>query len=256
SLGLMMFYDEHTDRISLTRTETGKFNTKWQLNEETNQKEQVSAGADIILHDPFLNEVLGFAPITESDTDFSNSYYTDSQNAKFTINGLTTERTSNSFTMNGVTFTLKRTSEPNETASLNIMNDNEKLFENIVNFINKYNELVEKIETKLQEPRYKSYKPLTDDERETLTDKQQEQWEEKARSGLLRNDSILSGLITNMRTAIYSAVNQSDLDPNMRTLSSIGITTTANYMSAKLIIDEEKDRKSTRLNSSHVKISY
>lgn len=256
SLGLMMFYDEHTDRISLTRTETGKFNTTWQLNEETNQKEQVSAGADIILHDPFLNEVLGFAPITESDTDFSNSYYTDSQNAKFTINGLTTERTSNTFTMNGVTFTLKRTSEANETATLNIINDNEQLFETIVNFINKYNELVEKIEAKLQEPRYKSYKPLTDDERETLTDKQQEQWEEKARSGLLRNDSILSGLITNMRTAIYSAVNQSDLDPNMRTLSSIGITTTANYMSAKLIIDEEKLKEAIAKDPDSIELLF
>ena len=256
SLGLMMFYDEHTDRISLTRTETGKFNTTWQINKETNQKEQVSAGSDIIINDLFLNGVLGFVTITESDTDFSNTYYTDSQNAKFTINGLTTERTSNTFTMNGVTFTLKRTSEANETASLNIMNDNEKLFENIVNFINKYNELVEKIETKLQEPRYKSYKPLTDDEREALTDKQQEQWEEKARSGLLRKDSILSGLVTNMRSAIYSAVNQSDLDPSMRTLSSIGITTTANYMSAKLIIDEEKLKEAIAKDPNSIELLF
>ena len=53
--------------------------------------------------------------------------------------------------------------------------------ENIKSFVEKYNEIVEMIEEKLRETRYRDYLPLTDEEREKLTEKQQEQWEEKAK---------------------------------------------------------------------------
>ena len=78
-------------------------------------------------------------------------------------------------------------------------NDSSKVFENVKNFITKYNELIDKIQTKTSEERYRNYTPLTDAQREQLSDKQQEQWEEKAKSGLLRNDSILTNLLTKMR---------------------------------------------------------
>jgi len=253
SLGLMMFYDEHTDRLSLTRTETGKFNPNVIVDPISNQEKR---GPDIIINHPFLTDVLGFDALRENDPSYNEEYYTDSQNAEFTINGLTTERSSNTFTMNGVTFTLKRTFGPDEAVTLNVKNDEEQIFNNIVDFINKYNELVEKIESKLKETKYKSYAPLTDDERESLSEKQQEQWEEKARSGLLRNDTILSNMITSMRSAISSLVNQSGLNPAMKSLSSIGITTTSNYSSAKLVIDEDKLKEAIAKDPESVELLF
>ena len=80
-----------------------------------------------------------------------------------------------------------------EYITIVVNNNTEQLFENIKSFIEKYNELVKTIEDKLREPKYKDYLPLTDEEREQLSDKQEEKLEEMARSGLLRNDSILSG---------------------------------------------------------------
>ncbi|WP_052737997.1 flagellar filament capping protein FliD [Bacillus sp. SA1-12] len=58
-----------------------------------------------------------------------------------------------------------------------------KVVENITRFINSYNELIEKIQSKVNEEKYKGYLPLTDTEREELSEKQQEKWEEMAKSG-------------------------------------------------------------------------
>ncbi|WAA12017.1 flagellar filament capping protein FliD [Fervidibacillus halotolerans] len=217
--GVTMYYDSFTGQMTITRNETGNLN---------------SSDSDIELEGAFINKLLQF----ESGT------YEDGKNAIFEINGLRTERTSNAFSMNGVTFTLKNTTigedgnDTGERITVNVNDDTETLFENIKSFVEKYNELIEKIEEKLNEPKYKDYLPLTDDEREQLTESQQEKWEEMAKSGLLRNDSILSSFITNSRTSIYSPVTQDDMDPTLRSLSAIGITTTTNYLSGKLEINE------------------
>src|SRR5690606_24023585 len=76
-LGVTMFYDSFTKQMSITRNETGKFNEN---------------GDDIRLSGEFLKETLGFKQASEIS----------GQNAIFTVNGLETERHSNTFVMNGV----------------------------------------------------------------------------------------------------------------------------------------------------------
>ena len=234
SLGLMMFYDSHTDKVTLTRTETGNFSDE----------------DDIQIGEGFLRDVLKFN---------GDKQFTEGINAKFTINGLDTERTSNTFTINGVSITLKNTfneTEGIQPVTLSVNNDSEKLFESIKGFVDKYNEIVEKIEEKLNEPYYKGYAPLSDLEREELTDKQQEKWEEMARSGLLRRDPILSSMITQMRSALSAVVNNNEINPQMTTLSSIGINTTADFRSAKLQLDETKLREAIENDPESVELLF
>ncbi|MDQ0177077.1 flagellar filament capping protein FliD [Bacillus chungangensis] len=212
-LGVNMFYDAHTDRISLTRSETGKFN---EVNDEP----------DIITNGDFLHKLL----------QFENKHYTEGQNAVLTINGLATERSSNTFTMNGVTITLKQTFDEEQT--ITIGNDNQKTFDNIVNFVNEYNKLIDMIQNKTSEKRYRDFLPLTDEQKGELSDKQQEAWEEKAKSGLLKGDVILSSALSQMRISLYGSVEN---DGMFKQLASIGITTTKDYLSGgKLEINEEK----------------
>lgn len=232
-LGVTMFYDSYSDKVTMTRKETGVYN-------ENGQEIEFTDG-------DFLTQVLGF-----QNGDSGN--YIKAENATFTVNGLETSRQSNTFSMNGVTFTLKKTTDTPVT--INVNNDNDALFENIKNFVDKYNELVEKIEKKLSEPKYKNYLPLTDDEKEKLSETQQEKWENMAKSGILRNDSILSGLITQMRTAIYSAVNQDDLDSAMKSLSAIGITTTADFTTAKLEINESKLKAAIEKDPNSIELLF
>lgn len=230
NLGATMFYDSHTGKVSVTRSETGYF------------------GDDPIkMTGGFLNDVLRFG---EEDT-----VTTIGQNAKFTINGLETERSSNTFTMNNVTFTLNKTfgiDGNTDTAQINVNNDNEKVFDNIVKFVEEYNKVVEEIQNKLQEQRYKDYPPLTDEQRMQLGDKQQEMWEEKAKSGLLRRDPMLTNALAEMRMSMYSKVDNPELEGVFNQLAQIGITTTANYMDGKLVINEEKLRAAINDNPEEV----
>src|SRR5690606_25555004 len=149
--GGTMLYDSFTNRVTLTIKETGDFNP--------------GVGNEITVTGTFMEEVLKFN---------ADSKETGGENAMFTINGLTTERTSNTFDMNGVTFTLKQKfdAETIEPATISIANDTNQVFENIKEFVNQYNELIAEISGKLNEERHRSYKPLTDDEREELSDKQ------------------------------------------------------------------------------------
>lgn len=71
-----------------------------------------------------------------------------------------------------------------------------------------------------------------------MSDKEVELWEEKAKSGLLRNDSILSGGTNQMRTDFYSNVT---VDGKSYQLTEFGITTSSTYLKrGHLEINEEK----------------
>ena len=201
----------------MTRKETGDFNT-------------TEGGKEIHLSGDFLNNILKFEDSTE----------TGGQNAIFTINGLKTERNANTFEMNGVTLTLKQIfmASDQEPATISIGNDTNQVFENIKEFVNQYNELIAEIGKKLNEEKHRSYQPLTEDEREELSEKQQEKWEEMARSGLLKGDPALSGLLSAMRLDMSNNVATNGL---FTQLASVGIKTTANYLEGgKLEIDEAK----------------
>ncbi|WP_162990195.1 flagellar filament capping protein FliD [Mesobacillus foraminis] len=220
--GVSMFYDSFSDKISLTRKETGDF----------------LAGTG--------NEISATGLFAESLLKFADSNESGGENAVFTINGLRTERNSNTFEMNGVTFTLKQTFTESEAppVSLSVNNDTTKVYDNIKSFIDKYNELIDKISKKSSEEYYRDYKPLTDEQKEQLSDKQQEQWEEKAKSGLLRRDPILAQVLNGMRSNFSTPVKNSEVSPLFSQLASIGISTTANYLEGgKLQIDEAKLKK-------------
>ncbi|MEK5107458.1 flagellar filament capping protein FliD [Cytobacillus sp. FSL K6-0129] len=220
SLGVNMFYDQHSDKVTIARTSTGDFN-------------QSGDGKEISFNgSPFLNNVLKLDSNNEKG----------GENAKFTLNGLETERTSNTFTVNGVSFTLKDTFDAvngDSPVTISINNDTDKAVEKIKEFVEKYNELIDNIQGQLSEEKYRDYAPLTSEQREAMSEKDIELWEEKAKSGLLRSDQQLSSLLSNMRMNFYTPLEGATSEYNQ--LSAIGITTTKNYLEGgKLEINEDK----------------
>ncbi|WP_238343481.1 flagellar filament capping protein FliD [Gracilibacillus saliphilus] len=216
-IGLSMMYDSFTDQLTLSRKETGNFNED---------------GNEIITGGAFIDDVLRFSNATETGGD----------NAIFSINGIEdTERTSNNFQIDGVTFNLKQTFTADEgPVSVNVSNDTEAVYDNIKEFVDTYNTLIDTINSKVNEEYYRDYDPLTDDQRASLSEKQQEDWEEMAKSGLLRRDSILQSGLSSMRTDFYTPVNN-DTSSVYNHLAEIGITTTSNYLDGgKLEINESK----------------
>lgn len=158
------------------------------------------------------------------------------------------ESSSNTVTVNGITLELK--AGEGATSTITVASDTEAVYNAIVDFVNQYNALMETISNKLYEKRYPDYPPLTDEKREQLTDDQIEKWTEKARSGLLRYDSILSDIYNRLRTTMSSVVSgvsggymEGGKLVKTDNLAKIGINTTADYMSAKLEINEDQLRK-------------
>ena len=153
------------------------------------------------------------------------------------IDGQRVTRSSNTFTLNGVTYTLvKAHANPatdSETVSLTA--DTQKIFDNIKSFVDKYNDLISYINTKLTEKYDRNYQPLTDEQKEGMSEEEIKKWESKAKTGLLKNDPILESIVYNMRKALSDPISGLSVD-----LSSIGIKTGNYSEKGKLTIDEDK----------------
>lgn len=159
------------------------------------------------------------------------------QNAVVVINGHRTERTTNQFTMNGVSYSLSGTTPPGEMVMVTATTNTDKIMEDIMKFVEDYNALIDTINGSLREERHRDYHPLSDEEKSAMSDREVELWEEKARSGLLRNDSTLSSALNQMRMALYSSVG-TDPDRIIKDLSQIGLVSSRDYMDGgKIILD-------------------
>jgi flagellar hook-associated protein 2 len=174
--------------------------------------------------------------------------YRAAKKATFYINGYKFEGlNSNTITFGGITYTLK--AETSEPVYLEISQDINKAFNAISEFVEQYNKLITTINTKLKEPYYRNFPPLTDEQKEAMSDKEIELWEEKAKSGLIRKDIILTSAMSRLRIVMGSTLSDGDI----RTLSQIGITTSANYLDGGLLnINEEKLRKALIENPNSV----
>ena len=227
--GVSAFYDEYSGKAVLTRSETGDFN---------------KAGDEMLFSGDFFNNTLGLNNAGGSSQG--------EQNAVFTMNGLETERAKNTFDVNGMSITLKETfTEADGAVTLGSDTNTEGVMETIKGFVEEYNKIVEEVNGKLNEKVNRDFKPLSDEQKEEMSEKEIELWEEKARSGLLRSDSSISNVMNNMRSLLYEQVDGTDSAYN--TLYSIGITTSSSYTdNGKLEIDEDQLRQAIEGDSEGV----
>lgn len=160
----------------------------------------------------------------------------NAQDAIIDYNGVEYVGSSNIFELNGLTITAKSvtgdydkvTGELKNDSPINIDvgTDTEGIYNSIKSFVTKYNEIIDEL-NKLYDDKKPEYEPLTDDERSELSDTQIEKWEEKAKQGLLRRDSTINSLLSNMRNTLNNAVNVTMKDGTTQkfTLASLGIVT-------------------------------
>ena len=143
----------------------------------------------------------------------------------------------NQITVNGLTVNLLQASDT--VTTINVQSNPEKPLAMIKDFVDKYNETLETIQKQLVEKRYPDFQPLSDEQKKDMTENEIELWEDKARSGLLRNDPVLKSTMQDLRRAFMDKVS-SVADGNINLLSQIGINTGAYTEGGKLFIDEKK----------------
>ncbi|MFC5448780.1 flagellar filament capping protein FliD [Paenibacillus aestuarii] len=170
--------------------------------------------------------------------------------ANVTIDGTTTSQSSNNFTFGGVTYNL--VSQGSTTVS--VANDTTALTKQITDFVNNYNTLINKISTKISEPTYRGYPPLTDDQSSVMTENQLSQYNALAQSGLLKDDDILKQTYNNFRSTVYQTAPG---NTTYRALYDIGITTQAynandQANAGKLVVDTNKLQAALASNPNEV----
>ncbi|MCL7746702.1 flagellar hook-associated protein 2 [Halalkalibacter alkaliphilus] len=230
-IGVSMMYDPVSDRVSITRTETGSFND--------NETEAGHFGSEMVFEGNFLTEDLNVKNAYEDEEGQLHTFEEGGENAVFTINGLETERQSNTFTIDGVTFSLHNTFETG-AVSLNVSTKVDDVFDTVMSFVDDYNAVLDSMNGKLTEERHRDYRPLTEEQKQAMSEREIEMWEERAQSGMLRNDRIISSGLDRMRMDIYSPV---DTVGSFTHISELGITTSSNYMDrGRLEVDQDQLR--------------
>ncbi|MGI6452755.1 MAG: flagellar filament capping protein FliD [Syntrophomonadaceae bacterium] len=146
------------------------------------------------------------------------------------------ESPTNNISISGLNMTLKDTGE----ISVVVSRDVDQVVESITALINRYNEVIDELTSKIHEKRYLDYPPLTEAQKKEMSEKEIELWEEKARSGLLRSDLYLSNIISQIRTSMSRFVEGAG---KYNSLSAIGIKTRLGEYNGKLYIDEAALRK-------------
>ncbi|MHB8916624.1 MAG: flagellar filament capping protein FliD [Desulfocucumaceae bacterium] len=147
----------------------------------------------------------------------------------------------NTFAINGITLTIKAAG----ASTVTVARDADAVYNSIKSFIDQYNTTIDLINKELTEERYRDYTPLTDEQREQLSDKQEEDWEAKAKSGMLRNDSYLTGVVGKMRAAMSSvvsgipSVSVGGQTVTHNSLASVGIVTGYYTEGGKLYLEKD-----------------
>lgn len=150
--------------------------------------------------------------------------YIAAQDAKVIYNGVEYTQSSNSFAINGLTIDA---TEVGKEQSFNVNNDVDGVYDKIKEFVKSYNSLIEEMNTLYSAERVKDYEPLTDEEKEAMSDDQIEKWEGIIKKSLLRKDDTISSLLSTMRTVLNKQVSVTNADGTTTNyaLASFGIET-------------------------------
>lgn len=210
-VGAQLNYDSLNDRFNLTSTREGSANTLT-LSTDLMNKLKLTGGTHEVAKDAILR-----------------------------INGVDIVKSENTFTIDGASITLNDTHNAIDgPIKFNFKVDTDKIVEKIKSFIDVYNGLISSTYGKVNEKVYRDFKPLTDEQREAMSEDQIKQWESKSKSGVLRNHADIENIAAKMRRALSDVVEGSGI-----TLAQLGIETSANYKeNGKLIIKDEAKLRS------------
>jgi len=220
--GVRMSYDRLTDQFTLearTGTNIDPTGTSLSLSSDSN----------------FFNLISGSSGAFEIK---------DGQTAKVKINGEDEYRefNTNTFDFRGVNVTLNDTFDDGPV-NISLTRDTDRAFNAVKDFIDSYNSIIRRLEGLLSERKSGSevsYKPLTDEEKQGMTDRQIEEWEAIAKKGILRNDQGIQNLVSSLRRSFFENIEGLGVSP-----SQIGLTTGSFFdgTGGQIMINEERLRE-------------
>lgn len=136
---------------------------------------------------------------------------------------------SNSFNIDGIKYEVNSIGDANITSK----QDTQPVVENMKAFVEDYNKLMDKMYDLVTQKINRDYPPLTEAQKEDMSEEEIERWEKKAKDGLLRNDSEMRKFMDDMQKSIFG--------DNMKVLNEMGISSHEDYNKrGQLSLDEKK----------------
>lgn len=122
------------------------------------------------------------------------------ENAAITLNGVEYISENNNFEINGLTISAKSEGK----ATLTTEDDYDAIYGVIKNFIKEYNELINEMDKLYNAKIARGYEPLSDEEKEAMSDKEIEKWEDTLKESALYKDATLSEVSNILKTVMMS----------------------------------------------------
>ncbi len=180
---------------------------------------------------------------------------TEGTDAVIYLNGERYESSKNSFEINGLTLTVNSTTAENEEVTITTQDDTDGVYDLIKGFLKDYNALINQMDKLYNADSAKGYEPLTDEEKEAMSDSQIEEWEGKIKDSILRKDGSLNTIASAMKRIMMEGVV---VNGEKMYLSNFGIGT-LNYFTAAeneknaYHIDGDPDDEHTSGNADKLK---
>ncbi len=180
----------------------------------------------------------------------------EGQNAIFEINGQEVYLNDNTYTLDGNTFTFNDNMTIGETYTVNIAKDSTTVKDALKKFVESYNKLIDDVygyigKSPAKDDDGNTYEPLTNAEKEEMSEDEITKWEEKAKQGVLYNDSTVSTVMSQMRSALYTNVTLDD--GSKFGIYNLGIKTSSEWSEhGKLQIDEDAFDKAFENNEDAI----
>lgn len=168
------------------------------------------------------------------DLTGSKAFKVDGEDAEITLNGAPFKSSSNTFDINGLTITCKGETAVGEKITLTTENDVSGIYDMVKNFIKEYSSLINEMDKLYNAESSKGYDPLTDEEKDSMSEKEVEKWEEKIKDSLLRRDSTLNSVSSAMKEIMAGGYT---VNGKTMYLSDFGIETLGYFNAA----DNEKN---------------
>lgn len=253
--GLNASFDANNGRIFVSSKNTGKAADFSLSSATTKLVEKKDADGNVIKDSNGKPEMESVALSAEEqaaskkligllglDTDSSNAYgdkaaKINGRDAVIVLNGVKYTNTTNDFAINGLNISVNGVTDdvadPDSDAclsglndstavSINTTTDSQGIYDTVKDFLTEYNNIINEITKLYNADSAGSYEPLTDDEKDKMSDTEIEKWETKIKDSLLRRDNSLSSVMNAMMTSMSQSI---EINGKSYSLSSFGIQT-------------------------------
>ena len=260
--GVTMSYNETSDSFSIKASDSGasgQIDIKdadggGNLAEVMFGKQVKDGNGNIISYDRTVTDADGNPPTNANGDSVASSKFKAGEDATISVDfgdgagAMEITRSSNVFDIDGMSITVTGTfgtygsdghidevASKEDAVTFDAQVDSDKAVDAVKQMVDDYNALIELVNKELSTKRDRDYAPLTDEQKADMSENEIKLWEEKAKAGMLFNDSDLRGLSSELRT-IFSSTD-------MQALEAAGISISSDYTeNGKITFNEDKFR--------------